>query len=256
MDKKQAIQHVQLPNQVVQTKGLNSLDVLVYCFIKSFDGPDGCFPSIRAISERSNLSHNFIIKSIKNLVKSKWLIADCAGKGHKTYYKFLKFDYFEPFSFTFLCNNELSSLTKSYLICNQQDLFKQSEDAAYMIKTANEISSDINMPLSSVYKCEDELKDKGILTITKLKNIDPVLGTKKQLRKLDLSKYNQEIAYTLRHMNDKIDANTKDIIELREDNAKTRSEMNAMRFMLKEILIRLRDLDKQKSNKNQLTYAK
>lgn len=48
-----------------------------------------------------------------------------------------------------------------------------------MIKTANEISYDINMPLSSVYKCEDELKNKGILTITKLKSIDPTLGTKR-----------------------------------------------------------------------------
>lgn len=55
-------------------------------------------------------------------------------------------------------------------------------------------------------------------------------------------------------MNEKIEENEKHIIELREDRAKTRSEINAMMFMLKTILAKIKEMDN--TNKKIRQYGK
>ncbi len=199
------------------TKDIEPLDCLVYLALRSFDGPKGCFPSLQQIAAKAQLSVNSIKKSLAKLKEKNWINSSCAGKGHYTYYTFLKDNPFEPFSYEFLNTTELSPLAKSYLICDQCDMFKNSETEGALSKTALDISEDINMPLRTVYKCEKELKDKGILKIVKAQKAMDLAGCKQEVRIFDFSKYFQAIAYILRHQQDQLNKHDQEIKDVQKD---------------------------------------
>lgn len=60
------LQHIQLPNNMTKSKKLTPNDLWVYICIKSFMNgkTKECYPSLKAISERSDLSIPTIRESI------------------------------------------------------------------------------------------------------------------------------------------------------------------------------------------------
>lgn len=255
MEEKTNLQHIQVPNNLIMTKDVEPIDCLVYLALKSFDGQQGCFPSLKQIAEKSQLSIKGIKKSLARLKEKHWIDSKCEGRGHYTYYTFLKDNPFEPFSYEFLNTDELTPMTKSYLICSQQDMFKNSESEGAMSKSALDISQDINMPLRTVYRCEQELKDKGILQVVKAERSKDIAGLKQEVRVYDFSKYFQAIAYILRHQQDQLNKHEKDIeelkrvIELRSDNAHTRQFEKNVIQAITELSKQLNEL-KKISNKS------
>ena len=72
-------QHYQLPNEM----GINQLrpkDQLVYVALKSFDGKNGCFPSLVKISERVGASINTIRASIQRLIETDYITVTKKGR--------------------------------------------------------------------------------------------------------------------------------------------------------------------------------
>jgi TolA-binding protein len=111
------------------------------------------------------------------------------------------------------------------------------------------------MPLRTVYRCEQELKDKGILQVVKAERSKDIAGLKQEVRVYDFSKYFQAIAYILRHQQDQLNKHEKDIeelkrvIELRSDNAHTRQFEKNVIQAITELSKQLNEL-KKTSNKS------
>ena len=246
------LQHIQIPNNLLQTKDITPIDALVYLALRSFDGKDGCYPSIKTIADKAQVSTKVVKKTIKKLINDNWIEAKCAGRGHYTYYTFLKDNPFEPFSYEFLNTKDISPMTKGYLICSQHDMFKNSSTEGAMSKTAMNISEDINMPLRTVYACEKELKDKNILTVVKAKRSKDIGFCPQEVRLYDFSKYFQAIAYILRHQQEQIDKNTQDIqeikkiIELKVDTAHNRQFEKEVQYVLASLCKKVKELESKR----------
>ena len=165
MDTQENLQHVQVPNDM-GTKNLTPKDQLIYTIIKSHDNPTkGCFPSLQVLSKESGASINTIRDSIARLKEAGYIKTELRGR--KTYYTFDPYKKFEPFSPDFISNPNISFTTKSYLIASQQFMYKDVENYGKMTLSNVQLSKEINMPESTIRKCNNELVSKEYLTIIK-----------------------------------------------------------------------------------------
>lgn len=213
MDKQENLQHVQVPNGM-GNKNLTPKDQLIYSIIKSHEHPkDGCFPSLNVISKESGASINTIRDSIKRLKEEGYIKTEL--KGRKTYYTFDPYKKFEPFSPNFISNPNISFTTKSYLIASQQYMYKDIESLGKLSISNVSLSKEINMPESTIRKCNAELVSKDYLTILKNESKDIQSGCKTETKLYDLNKLGQAVIWALCDHEDRIQQNTEDINTLK-----------------------------------------
>lgn len=217
MEENISLQHVQVPNDLIRTVGISPADVVVYGVLKSFDGPDGCFPSLKSISNRCNVSINTVRKCVNNLISSNWITVQHNGSGSKTYYTFIKNIEFEPFSYQFLLDETIPFTEKSYLMCLQHSMFKKSTSEGVLVMSSEDISELTGLSPTTIYRCEKSLKEKGILTVKKSNAKDVITGCKQEVRIFDFSKYFQAIAYILRHQQDQLNKHDQEIKDVQKD---------------------------------------
>ena len=191
MDKQENLQHVQVPNRMGD-KNLAPKDQLIYTIIKSHDDPKhGCFPSLNVISKESGASINTVRDSIKRLKEEGYIKTEL--KGRKTYYTFDPYKKFEPFSPNFISNPNISFTTKSYLIASQQFMYKDVENLGKLSFSNRELADQINMPESTIRRCNAELVSKDYLTILKNESKDIQTGCKTDTKLYDLNKLGQAV---------------------------------------------------------------
>ena len=213
MDTQENLQHVQVPNDM-GTKNLTPKDQLIYTIIKSHDNPTkGCFPSLQVLSKESGASINTIRDSIARLKEAGYIKTEL--KGRKTYYTFDPYKKFEPFSPDFISNPNLSFTTKSYLIASQQYMYKDIESLGKLSISNVSLSKEINMPESTIRKCNAELVSKDYLTILKNESKDIQSGCKTETKLYDLNKLGQAVIWALCDHEDRIQQNTEDINTLK-----------------------------------------
>lgn len=197
------LRHIQVPNDLIGTENIEPKDLVIYLALKSFDGKD-CFPGIRVLMDITGASMNTVRKSLTNLEKSGWVECQKGGRGSKSHYTFKKYLEFEPFSYEFLKRKDITFMEKAYYISQQQFMFKNSLTEGAISLPIQVISKNINMPVSTIYKCEQGLKNKGLMEIHKTKAIDPETGCKTSIRYYDFLKFSQAVAYTLRNHDERI----------------------------------------------------
>lgn len=197
------LRHIQIPNELIGTENIEPKDLVIYLALKSFDGKD-CFPGIRTLVELTGANQRTVRKSIKNLENSGWIECQKGGNGVRTKYTFKKFLEFEPFSYEFLKRTDLTFMEKAYYISQQQFMFKNSVNEGAISLPIQVISKNINMPISTIYKCEKGLKNKGLMEIHKTKAIDKETGCKVSVRYYDFEKFGQAVAYALRNHDERI----------------------------------------------------
>lgn len=185
------LQHTQVPNGMGQNE-LDPKDQLIYAILRSHDNPtDGCFPSLQTLSKESGASINTIRDSIKRLKAKGYITTEL--KGRQTYYTFIKHEQFEPFSPEFLKGKNVSFTTKSYLLASQQYMYKDVENVGSLSLSNHELSRQINMPESTIRRCNAELVSKDYLTILKNKNRDLQTGCKNETKIFELNKLGQAV---------------------------------------------------------------
>lgn len=190
-------QHVQLPNDITSNEDITPQDLLIYVAIKRFMNKDTkeAFPSLATISKKSGASIPTIRKSIKKLQGSYF---EVIKKGRSQYYLFdKKYQSFEPFSYDFLDKEDLSFTEKSYIIASQRYMFKDVEGYGKVSMTNAELSEKINMPESTISKCNRSLTSKDYLSIVRCKNIDEETGVYIQEKFFHLDELGQAIIWTL-----------------------------------------------------------
>ena len=213
MDTQENLQHVQVPNDM-GTKNLTPKDQLIYSIIKSHDNPTkGCFPSLQVLSKESGASINTIRDSIARLKEAGYIKTEL--KGRKTYYTFDPYKKFEPFSPDFISNPNISFTTKSYLIASQQFMYKDVENLGKLSFSNRELADQINMPESTIRRCNAELVSKDYLTILKNESKDIQTGCKTDTKLYDLNKLGQAVIWAICNHEDRIQQNTEDINTLK-----------------------------------------
>ena len=213
MDTQENLQHVQVPNDM-GTKNLTPKDQLIYTIIKSHDNPTkGCFPSLQVLSKESGASINTIRDSVARLKEAGYIKTELRGR--KTYYTFDPYKKFEPFSPDFISNPNISFTTKSYLIASQQFMYKDVENLGKLSFSNRELADQINMPESTIRRCNAELVSKDYLTILKNESKDIQTGCKTDTKLYDLNKLGQAVIWAICNHEDRIQQNTEDINTLK-----------------------------------------
>ena len=244
MDTQENLQHVQVPNDM-GTKNLTPKDQLIYTIIKSHDNPTkGCFPSLQVLSKESGASINTIRDSIARLKEAGYIKTEL--KGRKTYYTFDPYKKFEPFSPDFISNPNISFTTKSYLIASQQFMYKDVENLGKLSFSNRELADQINMPESTIRRCNAELVSKDYLTILKNESKDIQTGCKTDTKLYDLNKLGQAVIWAICNHEDRIQQNTEDINTLKARLDKQDEQLAEYKKLVDRLL---RDKELQDSSK-------
>ena len=213
---KENLQHVQLPNKQ-ESESITPQDQLIYVSIKRYmnNKTKEAFPSLQTISEVSGAAINTIRKCIKNLEKADYITI--RKKGRQNIYCFNPYKEFEPFSYEFLDNKNISFTEKSYLLASQQHMYKYNGQGSISY-TNKELSSKINMPESTVSKCNRQLESKGYLTILNNENREIESGCKTQTKLFHLSKFGQAVVFALQNHEERL-CNAEDkLAKVEEEN--------------------------------------
>lgn len=211
--------HVQLPNDLIKEIELKPDDLLIYLALKSFDGPDGCYPSLASIAKVADSSIKSVKKSLLLLKNKNFINFETNGKGCKIKYTFQKYITFEPFSYRFIFDTRFTFQEKAYLAAAQQFMFKNDLNEGSITIEKYVFAKKIHMSVRSLERVESSLKQKGVLTTHKITAKDPY-GCSGTIRYYNLSTYCQEIAYTIHKMSDAINKNAQKIqkVESKVDN--------------------------------------
>lgn len=225
-------QHVQLPNNMTVETILTPQDLLVYVSIKRFMNNETkeAFPSLQTIAELCGASIPTIRKCIKNLELGRYI--EIIKKGRSQIYKFIKYDKFEPFSYEFLDKKDLTFTEKAYLIASQQYMFKDNGKGKIGMSN-QELGELINMPKSTVTKCNNTLESKGYLDIIKAKKQGSGITINEKFFHLD--ELGQAIVFTLQNHENRINKNTEDIENLKRDMNIILKENKELKAKLEEI---------------------
>lgn len=189
-------QHVELPS-VEGVSDLTPQDQLVYLGIKSFMNKDTmeAYPSQQTVGRRIGCCDKTIRKCVQNLVDKNYITIRKEGK--KIIYKFNKTKQFEPFSYEFLEDPDLSSTQKALLISTQQYMVDKESGIGKISYSKHELAEKINMPYPTLVKTSRELARKDIVSVVTLDEKDQLTGCKKQQMQFNFEKYGQAIVKTL-----------------------------------------------------------
>lgn len=212
-------QHVQIPNMNLKEQGLIMSDPYVYACIKKYmnSATNQAYPQVSTIVKDSGLDRKTILKSIKRLEEAKYFTVQ-KRPGTSSIYTFNDYKKFEIFSFDFLEDKDLTPKEKAYIVAVQQYMFKDSNTNKGQISFTNEdLAEKIGLSLPSLKKYEDTLKDKNVLTLVRLENIDKTTGLNTNLRIYDFEKYLNIIALKFKEVDTAIENQNTKIEQLQKE---------------------------------------
>lgn len=202
---------------------LTPQDKLIYLAIRRYMNKDNmeAFPSYARLTQDIGASSKTLKKCINNLVSEGYITT--FKKGRSIVYKFNNKKQFEPFSYEFLDNKNLSFTEKSYIVASQQHMFKDKNSEEGVITYQNkELAKLINMSESTISRCNHSLKEKNYLEITAENE------KKFQLRELD-----QLFVWKFKEQDEKIQQNTEDIAKIKYENEQMKLRLSELEKQLK-----------------------
>lgn len=199
---------------------LDPKDKLIYIAIRRYMDKTTleAFPSYATITKDTSAAAKTIKKCIDNLVREGYL--ETRKEGRKIIYKFNNKKQFEPFSYDFLDKPDLSFTEKSYIIASQQYMFKDEEEGKINYNN-RELSKLINMPESTISKCNRSLERKGYLE-----------GSSEIVKKFQLRELDQLFIWKFKEQDEKIQKNSEDIDYLKRELKRIKLENEEMKNLL------------------------
>lgn len=241
MEQEKVKQHVQLPNDM-ENSDLTPKDQLVYLSIRRFMNNKSkiAFPSLSTLSKISGAAINTIRESIKSLEEKKYLKVVKKGRGQEYHFNELKA--FEPFSYDFLDNPNLTFTEKSYIVATQQYMFKDVEGVGKVSYTNKELSEKINMSEATISRTNQSLIRKNYLTIIKNESNEIETGCKTDTKLFNLNELGQAVIWMLKNHEERINQNTDDI-QLLKDRINKLEEKEREKDKLIEKLLKDREVN-------------
>lgn len=242
MENIESKQHYQVPNGMGETD-LKPRDQLIYAVLKSFDGKDGCFPSLTKISQRSGASIPTIQNSLKELEKNGYIEIKTKGRGKE--YIFNEYRKFEPFSPEFINKDDVSFTTKSYLVAAQQYMYKDVEGYGKLSLPNVELAKHINMPESTIRKCNNELIRKNYLSVIENELRDFETGCKTDTKLYHLNDLGQAVIWAIANHEERITQNSEDIKELQKVCASLQDQLKESQKLIEKLVKQNEDKEEQ-----------
>lgn len=206
-------QHVQLP--IREIDNLQPKDKLIFLCIKRWDHNGIAKVPISALATQSGASAPTIRKIIKTLVDNNYIEIIPGEKGEMNSYKILAYNKFEKFDYSFLDNNELSFKEKAFMAATKHFLYEDNT-LGKTTYTTDELAGKINVSPSTVYRINNQLKRKNMLTEIPTKKVNIETGCKQIEYIYDLGKMG--IVPILQAHEEQIEDNTLAIQSLRDEN--------------------------------------
>lgn len=223
------MKHVQLPNDMTADANLTPQDLLIYVAIKRYMNKDTkeAFPSLQTICAKSGASVNTVRKCIANLEKEKYFTI--TKEGRKNVYKFSEYKNFEPFSYDFLDKEDLTFTEKAYIIASQQYMFKDEPGIGKITLSSQDLAKRINMPESTISKCNKSLTAKDYLSIIRCNKRDEETGVVIQEKIFHLDELGQAVIWALHNHEERITNNEKTLNRALDEIAKLKAELQELR---------------------------
>lgn len=218
-------QFVIYPHEGQETNGLTPADKLIYLVIRRYMNNDSmtCYVSYATITKDCGAAAKTIKKCVDNLVREGYLETKRDGK--KIVYKFNNKKKFEPFSYDFLDNPNLTFTEKSYIVASQQYMFKEDEEGKVSYSN-KELSNLIKMTESTISRCNHSLERKGYLE-----------GAGELVKRFQLRELDQLFVWKFKEQDEKIQKNTDDIRDIKR-------RLNELELENKELKEKLNIKDK------------
>lgn len=239
MEKESINQFVILPKKEVGDQ-LQKYEILIYVAIRRYMNKDTmkAYPSLDRIQKDTGVSKATIIKIIKNIINKGYMQQE-SKKGVGAIYTFNNEKSFEPFSYEFLDNENLTKAEKLQILCTQQYMFKEN-GIGKISYSDNELAEKTGLNRNTIAKTNQSLMQKGFATQVSLATRDPKTGLMNKETMYHLDEIGQAIVFKLKEHDDRIVKNEEDIESLKKDNELLRRELNEIKRELqasKEILI-------------------
>lgn len=239
MEKESINQFVILPKKEVGDQ-LQKYEILIYVAIRRYMNKDTmkAYPSLDRIQKDTGVSKATIIKIIKNIINKGYMQQE-SKKGVGAIYTFNNEKSFEPFSYEFLDNENLTKAEKLQILCTQQYMFKEN-GIGKISYSDNELAERTGLNRNTIAKTNQSLMQKGFATQVSLATRDPKTGLMNKETMYHLDEIGQAIVFKLKEHDDRIVKNEEDIESLKKDNELLRRELNEIKRELqasKEILI-------------------
>ena len=219
------MKHVQLPNDMTTDANLTPQDLLIYVAIKRYMNKDTkeAFPSLQTICAKSGASVNTVRKCIANLEREKYFTITKGGR--KNIYTFSDYKKFEPFSYDFLDKEDLTFTEKAYIIASQQYMYKDEQGFGKITLSGQDLSKKINMPESTISKCNKSLTAKDYLSIIKCNKRDQETGVVIQEKIFHLDELGQAVLWALHNHEERISNNEKTLNLALDEITKLKAEL-------------------------------
>ena len=239
MEKESVNQFVILPKKEVGDQ-LQKYEILIYVAIRRYMNKNTmkAYPSLDRIQKDTGVSKATIIKIIKNIINKGYMQQE-SKKGVGAIYTFNNEKSFEPFSYEFLDNENLTKAEKLQILCTQQYMFKEN-GIGKISYSDNELAEKTGLNRNTIAKTNQSLMQKGFATQVSLVTRDPKTGLINKETMYHLDEIGQAIVFKLKEHDDRIVKNEEDIESLKKDNELLRRELNEIKRELqasKEVLI-------------------
>lgn len=229
-------QHVQVTNSTssnitserTPTNKKHYTDLLVYAVLKMSMNKDSrkSYKTLRQIASETGMSLGGVQSAIKRLEESNDIFK--TKEQNRNAYRFNeKSEKFEMYDFTFLNNDVLNNMQKSFYIAVQKYLYIDKETGIGKTTYSNkELSEKTGISEKVVAERKNELETLGFITrrLTSDKN-----GNSCEALEFNLPKFGQYVLCTL-------EKHEEDIQGLKEENTSLRIELNKIKSTLKFVL--------------------
>jgi len=208
---------------------LQKYEILVYVAIRRFMNKKTmqAYPSLDRIVKDTGISKATVIKTIKEIVNKGYMTTE-SKKGIGVTYTFNNEKSFEPFSYEFLDNPNLTKAEKLQILCTQQYMFKD-DGVGKISYTDEELSKKTGLNRHAIAKTNNSLVEKGFATQVSLKTKDPQTGLMNKETIYHLNELGQAIVFKLNDHETRIENNEQKISSLEKDNEILRREIDELK---------------------------
>lgn len=182
-------------------------------------------PSLQTIADRTGCSIPLIRKIIKDIVAKKYMTVEIK-KGIGTIYTFSNEKSFEPFSYEFLDNPNLTKAEKLHILCTQQYMFKENGVGKVTYSDA-ELSEKTGLNRHTISKTNQSLIEKGFAEQIILRSKNPETGLMDKETIFHLNELGQAIVFKLKEHEDRIDKHDEEIEELKRTVAELKQQLRS-----------------------------
>ena len=215
-------QYVILPKKEKEEDQLKKYEILIYVCIRRHMNSLTleAFPSIATIAKESSCSKKTVLETIERIQEKGYFKIEKRGKCN--HYIFNNEKHFEPFSYDFLDNKNLSKAEKLQILCTQQYMFKTQvvdengieQGFGTISMSDSQLAACTGLERHTIAKNNKSLIEKGLASQVTLQTRDSETGLINKQTIYRLNEIGQAIVFAIQNHEERINENTDRIEQL------------------------------------------